>query len=58
MKKHILVKKLKKAGFIEQHGGKHDIFKKKGFPPIPVGRHSDIPERTAKKILKAAGIED
>lgn len=32
---------------------------KEGFPPIPVPRHKgDIPIGTAKKILKAAGLED
>jgi predicted RNA binding protein YcfA (HicA-like mRNA interferase family) len=57
MKKYLIVKKLKKAGFTELHGGKHDVFKKDGFPPIIVGRHNDIPERTAKAILKTAGIK-
>jgi len=44
MKKSAIVKKLKKNGFKEQHGGKHDIFKKKGHPyPIAVPRHKEIP---------------
>ena len=57
MKRSLIVKKLKQAGFKEIHGSKHDIFKKEGFPPITVGRHSNIPEGTAKNILKAAGIK-
>ena len=58
MKKFLLIKKLKSAGFSESHGGKYDIYKKKGFPPIPVPRHTDISERTAKRILKTAGITE
>jgi predicted RNA binding protein YcfA (HicA-like mRNA interferase family) len=57
MKKYLIIKKLKKAGYTETHGSKHDVFKKDGFPPIMVGRHNDIPERTARNILKAAGIK-
>ena len=57
MKRALITKKLKDAGFKEFHGAKHDIFKKKGFPPIPVGRHNELPEGTAKKILKTAGIK-
>lgn len=57
MKRSLIVRKLKRAGFKEIHGSKHDIFKKEGFPPITVGRHSNIPEGTAKNILKAAGIK-
>ena len=48
---------LKNAGFERNCGGKHDIWKKSGYPPIPVPRHKgDIPAGTAKNILKAAGI--
>jgi predicted RNA binding protein YcfA (HicA-like mRNA interferase family) len=48
---------LKKAGFEKVSGGRHDIWKKLGFPPIPVPRHrGDIKAGTAQKILKAAGI--
>jgi hypothetical protein len=49
---------LKKAGFSKQSGGKHDVWIKKGCPPIPVpGHKGDIPIGTAKSILKAAGLE-
>lgn len=58
MTKRELEKLLKKAGFKKRAGGKHDIWIKKEFPPIPVPRHAgDIPIGTAKSILKAAGLE-
>lgn len=48
---------LKKNGFEKKSGGRHDIWKKAGFPPIPVARHKgEIPKGTASKILKNAGI--
>lgn len=48
---------LKAAGFNKYVGGKHDIWKKDNFPPIPVPRHKgDIPPGTARNILKYAGI--
>ncbi|MBU2444367.1 MAG: type II toxin-antitoxin system HicA family toxin [Bacteroidetes bacterium] len=59
MTKREIEKLLKKFGFIKRTGGKHDIWIKKGFPPIPVPRHKkDIPIGTAKNILKSAGLED
>jgi len=58
MTKREIEKLLKKAGFSKRTGGKHDIWFKIGSPPIPVPRHKgDIPIGTAKKILKAAGLE-
>jgi predicted RNA binding protein YcfA (HicA-like mRNA interferase family) len=59
MTKKEIEKLLKQAGFKKRVGGKHDIWIKNGFPPIPVPRHKgDIPIGTAKNILKAAGLED
>lgn len=58
MKKRVLVKLLKGMGYKETHGGDHDVFIKRGFPPISVPRHNEIPKGTAKKILKAAGIKE
>ncbi len=56
--KHDVEKLLKQAGFEKHAGGKHDIWTKKGFPPIPVPRHKgDIPKGTLKSILKSAGLE-
>lgn len=52
MNRNQLVKLLKKAGYKETHGGKHDIFIKKGHPPITVPRHTEIAKGTASKILK------
>lgn len=57
MTKREIEKLLKEAGFEKLSGGRHDIWKKLGFPPIPVPRHKgDIKPGTAKKILKDAGI--
>ena len=59
MTKREIEKLLKRAGFIKRSGGKHDIWIKEGFPPIPVPRHKgDVPIGTAKKILKTASLED
>ncbi|MBU0465576.1 MAG: type II toxin-antitoxin system HicA family toxin [Proteobacteria bacterium] len=57
MKKAKIVRLLKKAGYEEVHGSKHDMFRKDGCPPIAVPRHNEIPEGTARKILKQAGVE-
>ncbi|NUO81379.1 type II toxin-antitoxin system HicA family toxin [candidate division KSB1 bacterium] len=58
MTKREIEKLLKQAGFLKRSSGKHDIWIKPGFPPIPVPRHKgDIPSGTAKSILKAAGLE-
>jgi len=49
---------LRQAGFNKSYGGKHDIWLKQGYPPIPVPRHKgDIPIGTLKSILKAAKLE-
>ena len=58
MNKREVEKLLKEAGFTQRGGGKHDIWIKPGFPPIPVPRHKgDIPPGTVSKILKHAGLE-
>ena len=58
MTKRELEKLLKKAGFEMSHGGNHDIWKKDGFPPIPVHRHrKDIKKGTLNRILKDAGLK-
>ena len=58
MTKYELEKMLKQNSFEKRPGGKHDLWIKKGFPPIPVPRHKgDIPKGTLKNILKAAGLE-
>lgn len=57
MDRKSIVTKLKKAGYEEIHGGRHDLFMKKGCPPISVPRHNEIAKGTAIKILKMAGIK-
>ena len=58
MTKREVEKLLKKAGFKRRTGGRHDIWCKKSFPPIPIPRHKgDIPKGTLLSILKAAGLE-
>jgi len=50
---------LKKAGWIIQSGGRHDLAthpQKKGVK-LPLPRHKEIKEPTAKRILHDAGIE-
>jgi predicted RNA binding protein YcfA (HicA-like mRNA interferase family) len=57
MTKRELEKLLQRAGFVKHAGGRHDIWVKSGFPPIPVHRHKgDIPIGTLKNILKQAGL--
>lgn len=58
MTKYELERMLKQIGFEKRLGGKHDIWIKKGFPPIPVPRHKgDIPKGTLKNILRVSGLE-
>ncbi len=57
MNKRELEKLLRKEGFEKKSGGRHDIWIKANFPPIPVPRHKgDIPIGTVEKILKFACI--
>ena len=59
MRKYELEKLLKREGFEKKSGGRHDIWLKKGFPPIPAPRHKgDIPLGTLRSILKAARLEE
>ena len=59
MTKYELEKLLRLSGFVLRAGGRHDIWIKKGFPPIAVPRHGgDIPIGTLKKILKTARLEN
>ena len=57
MKRRTLIKKLRNGGWKITRGGKHDLAthpEKTGKIPIP--RHSEINEYTAKEILKDAGL--
>lgn len=58
MTKREITKLLKKAGFEKQEGGRHEVWNKEGFPPVPVPRYAgNIPKGTAGSILKAVGIK-
>ena len=58
MTKQEVEKLLRQAGFEKHAGGRHDIWKKPGFKPIPVPRHKgDIPKGTLRSILKSANLE-
>ena len=52
MKRYILIKLLISNGFtLVRHGSNHDVFQK-GLKIEVLARHSDIPETTAKAIIK------
>ena len=60
MKRKYLIRKLKKAGWVISRGGaKHDMATHPDRPgfKLPIPRHTEINEYTAKRILKEAGIE-
>jgi predicted RNA binding protein YcfA (HicA-like mRNA interferase family) len=58
MTKKELEKILKKEGFKKHSGGRHDIWVKPGYPPVPLPRHKgDIPKGTLHSIMKSAGLE-
>lgn len=54
MKRVDLEKRLRKLGwYFERHGANHDVWSN-GTREIPVPRHNEINEYTAKAILKDA----
>ena len=58
MKRRDLIKRLEAAGYRkERDEGGHTVYAKPNSRPIPVPRHTEINEYTAKSILKAAGLE-
>jgi len=58
MKRRDLIKQLEKAGFQKvRDDGDHTVYYKKGYPPTPIPRHSEINEYTAREILKRAGLK-
>jgi predicted RNA binding protein YcfA (HicA-like mRNA interferase family) len=59
MKRKELMKYLKKQGCeLSREGGKYSIFlNKKTGTEVPVTRHKEIADFTAKKICKELGIE-
>ena len=57
MKRRDLVKKLESNGWwFLREGGNHDIYTN-GVKREPIGRHKEIDEMLAKKILKRNGID-
>lgn len=57
MKYRVLVKKLNELGwYYKKSGGRHDVFTKDG-KIMPIPRHKEINEITAKEILKKAGLK-
>lgn len=59
MKRKELIKQLVKAGWQLTSGAKHDMAKHPNKPgiKIPIPRHNEINEFTAKQILKEAGLK-
>lgn len=58
MKYKELIRILKQNGWIITSGGKHDMAKHPNRPgeKIPIPRHIEIEERTARGIIKSAGL--
>lgn len=58
MKRRDLIKRLERAGYqMERDNGDHTIYAKHGSRPIPVPRHRELNENTARAILRAAGLQ-
>ena len=55
MKRRDLIEALLSAGFESDGGTKHEKFRK-GRTTVMVPRHREIPEGTARMILKQAGL--
>jgi mRNA interferase HicA len=57
VKRRDLVRRLESAGFaLIRSEGKHDIYGR-GPARIPVPRHNEIKEPTARAILRKAGLQ-
>ena len=57
MKQKDLVKLLKKNGWwLDRHGGNHDRYTN-GTEYETIGRHTEISENLAKKIIKRRGLK-
>lgn len=54
-KRRELVKELTDSGFVSQGGTNHEHFTK-GDRFVQVPRHREIPDQTAKRILRQAGL--
>lgn len=57
MKRRDLIKKLAAAGYkLDRDVGSHTVYARSGSRPIPVPRHNELNENTAREILKQAGL--
>lgn len=57
MKHRDLIKRLESGGYHKGRDiGDHTIYEKAGSRSIPVPRHREVNERTAKQILRDAGL--
>lgn len=58
MKRRDIEKELKSAGWVITHGGNHDLATHPEKPGIriPLPRHKEINEYTARGILEDAGL--
>lgn len=56
VKRRDLVKELEDAGFENEGGANHDVFKKPGYRTV-VPRHREIKDMLADKIRKQAGLK-
>lgn len=57
MKRRDLIRQLEAAGYKkERDNGGHTIYAKEDCRPIPVPRHRELNENTAKSILRTAGL--
>jgi len=59
MKRKKLDQTLRAAGWSITHGGSHDLAQHPRKPgvKIPIPRHKEVNEQTAKGILKLAGLQ-
>jgi len=57
MKRRDLIRLLREAGFsLVRRGGNHDIFGRDALR-IPVPRHREVNELTARAVLRQAGLD-
>lgn len=58
MKRKDIIKRLEENGwYLKRNGHSHDIYwNDSARRPVPVKRHSEIPDREAKEIFKQAGL--
>ena len=55
MQRRELVRLLESAGYVSKGGTNHELFVR-GTKMVPVKRRREIDDRTAKRILRQAGL--